>query len=435
MEQSEFHAVLHRACNQNKGVNVMISKCRKLYDLKHELKDLIHYMASYAQRLNQTRQKLEEKELLAEIDKWSNIEEQALRQKSRASSIMCGDTNSKYLHAQWNIRQRKNTITYVYTDAGIKLTDPTQVKTEFITFFTGLMENCSGHIICPNSEVIKKRTVLEYGTEKCIDTTNDKAPEIDGYPIEFFTKNWDLMKKEVYVAVQSFFEIGKLLRKVNCTTIILIPKVSSPSQAKDYRSIACCNTFHKIIFKVLQLRIKKVIGNLIRHSQSAFIEGRSIIDNILYNYELFKGYNRKGVSPRCVMKVDLRNAYDTIDWRFLRRMLNDLGFHLKFIEWIMECVATVSYPLVLNGRLTKLFLIRQGDPMSPYLFIIAMENLQREVMQLAENDIESIKLLRGAFHRFSAAFGLQANTDKISIYLVGVDAYERQAIMKLLGFE
>lgn len=135
--------------------------------------------------------------------------------------------------------------------------------------------------------------------------------------------------------------------------------------------IACGNILYKIIAKVLQLRIKKVIGNLIGHSQSAFTERGSIIDNILFSHELFKGYNRKSVSLRCVMKVYLRKAYDTKDWRFLRKMLIHLGFPFKLIKWIMECVTTVSHSLVLNGGLTKPFQVKrgiqQGDHMSSYL--------------------------------------------------------------------
>ncbi|XP_075095111.1 uncharacterized protein LOC142173423 [Nicotiana tabacum] len=255
----------------------MVSICKKLQDLRHELKDLNHYMASYAQRLNQTRKTIEvvqatiltqqfyqslfdqEKELLAEIDKWSNIEEQAIRQKSMANWIMCGDTNSMYFHSQWKIRQSKNTITS----------------------------------ICTNTEVIKKGPVLNMDQKIALeqpvtikeidiaikDMLVDNAPGIDRYPIRLFCKKLGLNE-----------EGG----------------VRTENQEGDWQ-------YNKAL-------------------TVCFIEGENIIDNMLFSHELLKGYNRKGISPRYVMKVDLRKAYDTIDKIFLGRMLSDLGFPFKFIE-------------------------------------------------------------------------------------------------------
>ncbi|XP_019244265.1 PREDICTED: uncharacterized protein LOC109224132 [Nicotiana attenuata] len=333
-------------------------------------------MASYQQKLNQAKQKLElaqyylslqplcqdyieqEREALLEVEKWSNVEEQVLTQKSRATWIQYGDANTKYFHAQWKMRTTANTIISVHNDAGIRITEPKQVEDHFLSFLKKLMGESSHVLPCPNAEVIKKGACLSrqqeleliktVTVEEIIDVIKsmptDKAPGVDGFPIEFFNQQWEEVKDDVITDVLDFFQPGKLHKAINCTVITLIPKVTNPTQ----------------------------------------------------------GYNRKGISARCVLKVDLRKAYYTLDWYFLKRMPIELDF---FIEWIMECITTVTYSLTLNGGLTKPFRgqrgTRQGDPMSPYLFVA---------------DLPSIRLLQQAFMKFSKASGLQANPDKKSYW-------------------
>lgn len=125
----------------------------------------------------------------------------------------------------------------------------------------------------------------------------DKSPGVDGYPVEFFTGQWNIVKHDVLKAVHEFFVTGKMLKSFSCTVVNLIPKCANPTMVKDYRPIACCTTFYKLITKILTNRMKKVIGSIIGPSQSSFIEDRSIIDNILFGHELFKWYSRKGLSP------------------------------------------------------------------------------------------------------------------------------------------
>ncbi|KAL0444981.1 UNVERIFIED_CONTAM: LINE-1 reverse transcriptase [Sesamum latifolium] len=187
-----------------------------------------------------------------------------------------------------------------------------------------------------------------------------------------------------------FFVTGRLLKQVNSTLISLIPKVNNPTVVAEFRPISCCNVLYKVITKILVQRMRGILDKLISPSQNAFVLGRSIGDNILLARELFYGYNQQHLPPRCALKVDLRKAYDTVEWDFLRAVLILFGFPEKFIVWIVECVTTPSFSVCLNGSPHGYFRgargLRQGDPMSPYLFVLVMEVLTLLLRQIIDQD-------------------------------------------------
>ncbi|KAL5861832.1 hypothetical protein ACOSQ4_003128 [Xanthoceras sorbifolium] len=120
-----------------------------------------------------------------------------------------------------------------------------------------------------------------------------------------------------------------------------------------------------------------VLPDIVIPFQSAFIAGRRISDNILLSQELLKNYHRDGGHPRCALKVDIMKAYDSVRWDFLVAILQILGFPEQMIAWISECISTPHFSISINGELNGFFAsgrgLRQGDPMSPYLFVLAME--------------------------------------------------------------
>ncbi|XP_059290158.1 uncharacterized protein LOC132043715 [Lycium ferocissimum] len=215
----------------------------KLRLLKAKLKGVNDYVASYKQRLCQARLRLEviqsgisgqplcqylidqEKATLLEIEHWSLVEEKALRQKSRASWVNYGDSNSRYFYVQWKMRACRNSITSIYNKNGTKLTDPSQVENEFINFFIKLMGESGATHPCPNSEIIKKGKCLtseqknyligEVTREEVLtaikEMPKDKALGVDDFPIEFFTRQWHVLQEDVYEAI-SFFRTGKMLK-------------------------------------------------------------------------------------------------------------------------------------------------------------------------------------------------------------------------------
>lgn len=118
--------------------------------------------------------------------------------------------------------------------------------------------------------------------------------------------------------------------------------------------------FYKIISKVLAKRLSMVLGIIVDPAQTAFIKDRSIVDNIHLAQELFRKYTRKNASPRCILKVDLQKAYDTVHWEFIHEALQYLKFPYMFIGWIMECVLTTAFSVSINGNLHGFFQGRRG---------------------------------------------------------------------------
>ena len=179
---------------------------------------------------------------------------------------------------------------------------------------------------------------------------DNKAPGPDGFTSKFFKASWSIVGEDVCNAVKEFFSSGRLLGELNTTIISLVPKKSNPELVTDYRPIACCGVVYKGISKIISNRIKSVLGNLIDISQSAFIEGRHIYDNILLIQELMNGYNWANKSKRCAFKIDIQKAYDTVSWDFLKTTLEFFGFHPTMVNWIMVCLSTSSFSIKVNDE-------------------------------------------------------------------------------------
>lgn len=322
------------------------------------------------------------------------MERKFLYQKAKCRYFLQSDHNTKLFHSIIKRNVKKNTIPVLVKEDGHLIAGIVEVICEFLTYYQGLLgtavevtEIDLGMFFCGPSvshdsmeELVRLPTDVEI-KHALFGIGKDKSSGPDGYSSGFFKTSWDIVGVDVCNAVREFFTSGCLLRQLNHTIIALIPKSSNASREGDFRPIALCNVVYKIISKLLANRLETVLPGIIDEAQSAFISGRSMIENIHLAQELIKGYNRKRVSPRCLIKVDLRKAYDSVDWSFLRAVLGGLGFPPLFVAWIMECVTTVSYSIQINGDIHGLFPgrrgLRQGDPLSPYLFVMCLEYFSR----------------------------------------------------------
>ncbi|GKC52346.1 hypothetical protein Tco_1075091 [Tanacetum coccineum] len=279
---------------------------------------------------------------------------------------------------------------------------------------------------------------------------------------------WNIIGSDICNAIRDFFSNGQLLKEINHTFLALIPKVPTPFRVNDFRPILCCNVIYKCISKIITNHIIDGIKEVVSDNQSAFIPGRRISDNILITQEVMHSYHKKKGPPRCAFKIDIQNAYDTVDWRFLEHILIRFRFHNTMVRWIRACVSSTSFSLSINGNIHGYFKgkrgLRQGDPLSPYLFTLVMEILTLilkrrvymsdsfrfhhhcEEIQLinvcfvddlfifARGDIESSRVIIDDLEEFKLTSGLVPSIPKSMAYFCNVLPHTKNAILNIMLF-
>ena len=240
--------------------------------------------------------------------------------------------------------------------------------------------------------------------KSALDSIDDlKAPGPDGMPALFYKRFWGTVGDQVTHEVLAVLNGGEMPESWNDTVIALIPKVKNPKKVTELRPISLYNVIYKLISKVLANRLKVFLPEIISPTQSAFVPGRLISDNILIAYELTHHIlnRKKGEKGFAAIKLDMSKAYDRVEWSFLGQMMEKLGFCQRWIQLIMKCVSTVSYRIKVNGALSESFEpergLRQGDPLSPYLFLLCAEGFSA-LLAKAEEDglISGVKICRNA---------------------------------------
>ncbi|XP_062186766.1 uncharacterized protein LOC133890399 [Phragmites australis] len=355
------------------------------------------------------------KKLQWEMDELLYKEEMMWLQRSRISWLREGDRNTSFFHRKAVYRSKKNKIQKLKNSVGRWIDKDVELEALATGFFQKLYSRdvnvepvqvieLFDRVITPdmNEALCRNFSEQEIG-DALFQIGPLKAPGPDGFPARFFQRNWEVLKQDVICAVRKFFDDGIMPEGVNDTFIVLIPKKNDPEELKDFRPISLCNVIYKVISKCMVNRMRPLMQDFICPTQSAFIPGRMITDNALIAFECIHTLQKnKGAQGEfCAYKLDLAKAYDRVDWSFLEEILLRLGFHRQWVQWILTCVTTVRYSVCLNGHLLAPFSpsrgLRQGDPLSPYLFLFVADGLSRILQhETLSGHLQELRICQGA---------------------------------------
>jgi hypothetical protein len=221
----------------------------------------------------------------------------------------------------------------------------------------------------------------------------------DGWTVEFFLDFFDLLGPELLEVVEESRLKGKVIGALNATFLALIPKSDKPDSFAGFRPISLCNLIYKIITKIIATRIKSFLSTGISKEQFGFLENRQITDAIGVAQEALHSIKVKN-TKYLVLKLDMMKSYDRVDWRFLRLVLLQIGLILEATNWIMGCVSSTNFSVLINGSPSSFFRssigLRQGFPLSPLLFLLIVEGLSRILLKLVEDGkIEGVLVATG----------------------------------------
>ena len=393
--------------------------------------------------------------------------------RSRANWYEHGEKNNKYFLNLESRKMSNSCVRKLFDKGGKLITNPKSILSELYDFYTELYSNrdppnhnnvsdafldqCRLPTLNEDAKQICEGVLTKAECFKALQTfKNGKSPGNDGLTAEFYQVFWPTLGHLLVDSLNSSYGKGELANSQKQGIIKLIEKKNKDKRyVANWRPISLLNVDVKIASKAITLRLEKVLSDLISAEQCAYVKGRNIFDAVRTIGDIMD-YTKLYNLPGLMVTIDFEKAFDSLSWNFLFKTLEKFNFGESFIRWIRLFYTNISSCIMNNGVATPLFSIgrgvRQGDPLSPYLFILALETLLTAIKQtrdikgiVVENkeikcitfaddltnflrDKESYDSLSSLLNTYGECSGLKLNKDKKEAYWLGSSYRNHEAL-------
>ncbi|XP_061355349.1 uncharacterized protein LOC133299869 [Gastrolobium bilobum] len=383
--------------------------------------------------------------------------------KVKGKWIVDGDRNTKFYHLKTIIHMNTNKILRLKNDNQTWISDPSALQELARNFYLKLFKEEDSNrkwiatedwwpIITQDTlQDLKKPPSMKDIRHAIFDMVSFKAPGVDGFQAIFFQQNWDRIKDQVCQEICYLWQNPADIKRINSTLLVLIPKVAAPTLMSHMRPISLCSVLYKVLSKIVVIKLKPIMERIISPCQASFIPKRHIQDNIIVAQELVHTMHRmRGRKGFMAIKVDLEKAYDRLSWGILKEVLSEIKLPGNFLNIVMAVVTTSNISFLWNGELTPEFQpsrgVRQGDPISPFLFVLGIEKLSHMIANVVGkgewNPIRRLVkhkwvcVIVHILNEFALMSCLRVSLAKTSIYFSkNVDDIKADKIASLSGFK
>ena len=331
--------------------------------------------------------------LEAQLAALTRAEIEGVKMRSRIRWLEEGEKPTRFFFKLEQERAEKHRVSAVYDCDGNEVTSRTDLENAHVNFYRRLFACeevdpvCQQHLFSQvdlklsseESASCEGPASLEELTTAVKSLTLNKSPGPDGLSLEFYLCFWNILGPLLCRLFKQCLLSESLPESLRTSvTRLLFKKRGDVKDLKNWRPISLLNVDYKILSKVITLRLSRVMESIVHPDQTCSVPGRSITSNVIMLRDVLDYINRTNESG-ILVSLDQEKAFDRVNHSFLLKLLSHLGFGACFIKWVSTLYNGANMKIILNGYLTEKIEIRrgvrQGDPLSPLLYVLCVEVL------------------------------------------------------------